>query len=465
MYRLRHSMLTIVACWGLGAAILTQPAFPQEQKVVRAVLFFSPTCPHCHQVINEDLPVIFDIYGGTPQVWFDQAVAQQQRAAYYVTNGRLEVLLVDASTPDGGRLYVENTTRYHIPPPRTGVPRLVVGDSVLVGSLEIPQVFPNIIREALAGDGLDWPAIEGLESVIPSIPEAPVVVAQVDSTPPPQEQPSESLPPAPPAVERPAALDTTAGIEQPPSPDTALRVAQQPPRDTMRSAATDTLRPEIPSAASPDSGVAVAPATLGDIPVGRVSILDAFRSDPVGNSASVFVLVVMIASVLVVSRSAHRWHERSGLGVAVPLLAVMGVVVAGYLTYVETSGAVAVCGPVGDCNAVQQSPYAKLFGVVPVGLLGLLSYIMVIVGWFAARWAKQSLADWARLMLLAIAFIGTLFSIYLTFLEPFVIGATCMWCLTSSVVITLLLWLTAGPGSEAWTRVTSASQSPASETP
>ena len=34
---------------------------------------------------------------------------------------------------------------------------------------------------------------------------------------------------------------------------------------------------------------------------------------------------------------------------------------------------------------------------------------------------------------------GVLFSIYLTYLEPFVIGAVCAWCLTSAVVMTLLL--------------------------
>jgi uncharacterized membrane protein len=43
------------------------------------------------------------------------------------------------------------------------------------------------------------------------------------------------------------------------------------------------------------------------------------------------------------------------------------------------------------------------------------------------------------------ALLGTLFSIYLTFLEPFVIGATCIWCITSAIVITLLLWTTTGP--------------------
>ena len=41
---------------------------------------------------------------------------------------------------------------------------------------------------------------------------------------------------------------------------------------------------------------------------------------------------------------------------------------------------------------------------------------------------------------------GTLFSIYLTFLEPFMIGATCAWCLASAVIMTTLMWLTAAPG-------------------
>ncbi|MBS3753330.1 MAG: hypothetical protein KGY46_08075 [Anaerolineales bacterium] len=36
---------------------------------------------------------------------------------------------------------------------------------------------------------------------------------------------------------------------------------------------------------------------------------------------------------------------------------------------------------------------------------------------------------------------GTFFSMYLTFLEPFVIGATCAWCLTSFLIITAQLWI------------------------
>ena len=47
---------------------------------------------------------------------------------------------------------------------------------------------------------------------------------------------------------------------------------------------------------------------------------------------------------------------------AVPLLCVAGIVVASYLGFVEPTSSKAVCGPVGDCNTVQESEYALLFG-------------------------------------------------------------------------------------------------------
>jgi uncharacterized membrane protein len=47
----------------------------------------------------------------------------------------------------------------------------------------------------------------------------------------------------------------------------------------------------------------------------------------------------------------------------------------------------------------------------------------------------------ALVVLWAATLLGTLFSVFLTFLEPFVIGATCAWCVTSALVMTLLLLL------------------------
>ncbi|WKZ38469.1 MAG: vitamin K epoxide reductase family protein [Anaerolineales bacterium] len=44
---------------------------------------------------------------------------------------------------------------------------------------------------------------------------------------------------------------------------------------------------------------------------------------------------------------------------------------------------------------------------------------------------------------------GTLFSVYLTFLEPFVIGATCAWRITSAIMITIVMLLSIRPAKVA----------------
>ena len=118
---------------------------------------------------------------------------------------------------------------------------------------------------------------------------------------------------------------------------------------------------------------------------------------------------------------------------------------AGYLAYVETAQVEAVCGPVGDCNTVQQSEYARLFGILPIGVLGLIGYIAIAAAWGIARFGNGSLTNLAALALFTMTVSGTLFSIYLTFLEPFVIGATCAWCLTSAILMTTLMLLSIRP--------------------
>jgi uncharacterized membrane protein len=55
------------------------------------------------------------------------------------------------------------------------------------------------------------------------------------------------------------------------------------------------------------------------------------------------------------------------------------------------------------------------------------------------------LAKPASILFFGMASLAVLFSIYLTYLEPFVIKAVCLWCLSSSVVVTLLLLLGTPP--------------------
>ncbi|MGQ9839885.1 MAG: vitamin K epoxide reductase family protein [Anaerolineae bacterium] len=138
-------------------------------------------------------------------------------------------------------------------------------------------------------------------------------------------------------------------------------------------------------------------------------------------------------------------------GRLIPVLAVAGLAVALYLTYVETTNTQAVCGPVGDCNEVQSSPFARLFGVLPVGLLGAVGYVAILAIWAAGRFGPGALPRLAPLAIFALALFGVLFSIYLTYLELFIIRAVCIWCVTSAVIMAALLALSVGPAVAALT--------------
>jgi uncharacterized membrane protein len=133
----------------------------------------------------------------------------------------------------------------------------------------------------------------------------------------------------------------------------------------------------------------------------------------------------------------------------IPVLSLIGLGVAIYLTYVEGSQAQAICGPIGDCNAVQSSKYAMIFDLIPVGLFGAFGYIAILAAWLWRRKRKDALAQIAGPAIFGMTAFGVLYSIYLTYLEIFVIHAVCIWCLSSAVIITLLLLLSL-PAASRW---------------
>ena len=66
------------------------------------------------------------------------------------------------------------------------------------------------------------------------------------------------------------------------------------------------------------------------------------------------------------------------LRAVVALVALAGVAVAGYLTYVHYQPDALICTSGGGCETVQESSYAELAGI-PVALLGLLGYVAVLL--------------------------------------------------------------------------------------
>jgi uncharacterized membrane protein len=119
------------------------------------------------------------------------------------------------------------------------------------------------------------------------------------------------------------------------------------------------------------------------------------------------------------------------LGVVSATLALIGVAIAGYLTWVHYAGLEPICaGGGGGCERVQSSSYAELAGV-PVALLGLIGYLAI-----AASLVVPGEAG--RLGGALMALIGAGFSVYLTYVEIFQIDAICQWCVASAVVMTAL---------------------------
>jgi uncharacterized membrane protein len=119
------------------------------------------------------------------------------------------------------------------------------------------------------------------------------------------------------------------------------------------------------------------------------------------------------------------------LRAAVAIVALAGVAIAAYLTYVHYQPDALICTASGGCETVQESDYATLLGI-PVSLLGLCAYLVVLA---LVVWDSEL----ARVGAAAIALASVGFAAYLVSLQAFVIDAWCVWCLANDVVIVPLL--------------------------
>jgi uncharacterized membrane protein len=116
------------------------------------------------------------------------------------------------------------------------------------------------------------------------------------------------------------------------------------------------------------------------------------------------------------------------------VLALIGLGIAGYLTYVHYRGIKVLCvAGGGGCEQVQASRYSKL-ARVPVATIGLVGYVGILA-------TLMVRGESARLATAALTVTGWAFSAYLTYRELFTIDAICQWCVGSAVVMTALMVL------------------------
>jgi uncharacterized membrane protein len=121
-------------------------------------------------------------------------------------------------------------------------------------------------------------------------------------------------------------------------------------------------------------------------------------------------------------------------------LSVVGLVVSSYLVYIKFDPGSLLCTGVGDCAAVNASRYSEI-GPVPVAVLGVLAYLFLLVSLLLeSRFAF--IEEWGPAAQFMTALAGTLYSAYLTYIEVAVIEKICPYCVTSAVVITVILVIT-----------------------
>jgi uncharacterized membrane protein len=131
------------------------------------------------------------------------------------------------------------------------------------------------------------------------------------------------------------------------------------------------------------------------------------------------------------------WRPRLLVG-----LAAIAVAVTGYLTWVHFSGSAALCAGAGGCETVQASRYATVLGL-PVALFGLALDLTVLGLGLWRLWAGDATPYAAVLGLFGLCLAGALYSVYLVYLQLFVIGAICPWCMTSATLLFALCALSA----------------------
>ncbi len=118
-------------------------------------------------------------------------------------------------------------------------------------------------------------------------------------------------------------------------------------------------------------------------------------------------------------------------------VALIGFLDAVFLTAKHYSGQEVSCSLTGGCNDVLTSQYATMLGF-PTSLWGAGYYLVILAA--ALLYLKQQ--NWLSEKILSyFTFGGFLFSLYLVYLQLFVIQSICPYCLLSALTSTILFVL------------------------
>jgi uncharacterized membrane protein len=108
-----------------------------------------------------------------------------------------------------------------------------------------------------------------------------------------------------------------------------------------------------------------------------------------------------------------------------------GFLLAFYIRHKKQARETMVCPLHSDCDAVIYSEYSRFLGI-PVEILGLFYYGLVAVGYALFLTLPALASPLVVFSVLALTTAAFLFSLYLTFIQAFLLKQWCAWCLASA---------------------------------
>ena len=136
---------------------------------------------------------------------------------------------------------------------------------------------------------------------------------------------------------------------------------------------------------------------------------------------------------------------RTIICIAAAIVSLAGLADATYLSVQALTGETLGCGGSPDCFRVLGSAYARVAGI-PVALFGVLAYFSVF------SFATFSAFGYARARTFLILIIGAMFlgTLWLLYVQAFLLHAYCRYCLFSAAITFLLAGLVIAlpPGRE-----------------
>ncbi len=130
-----------------------------------------------------------------------------------------------------------------------------------------------------------------------------------------------------------------------------------------------------------------------------------------------------------------KWLYRASI-----VFTLIGLAAAIYTSIMKVTGSTTMCIGNGGCLVTLNSPYGQIYGI-PVAFIGVAGYLAILAVLILEKKAGTFFKQNASMITFGMVLLGFLFTLYLIYLEIFVIKDLCPFCVTSQVAMTFLFIL------------------------